>query len=158
MDISGSNQSATWSLQVFRNSEVTPLYESEQIFSTTSGGSGTQNLLVQLLYRNCCASGDVIRITNNTNANITDITSAAGSEMYGVHRISVPTNGTPVSVILSVSKIGPVTTARDAGYSELIIGSSVLSSFTYNAGNILSGTLTSNISNSDSVTLTIIEG
>jgi len=159
VEISGSNQSVTWSLQVFRNSEVTPLYESEQIFSTTSGGSGTEDLIIQTVYTNCCASGDVIRIMNNTNANITNIISSAGSSVYGIHRISVPSDGSSVSVTLFVDKTSPpITTARDAGYSELIIGSSVLSSFTYNAGNIISGSLTSNINKLDTVTVTIVEG
>ena len=158
MDISGSNQSATWSLQVFRNSELTPLYESEQIFSTTSGGSGTQDLLVQLVYRNCCVSSQVVRITNDTNSNVTDITSSAGLSVYGIHRISVPANGTPINVNLYINKITPPGFATDAGYTELIINSSVLSSFTYNAGAVLTGTLTSNINNSDSVTINILEG
>ena len=157
VEISGSNQSVTWSLQVFRNNEASPLYESEQIFSTTSGGSGTQNLLVQLVYKNCCASGDVVRVTNNTNSNITDITSSAGSDVYGRHTISVPSNGDPVNVIFSVSKTGPITTARETGTSKLIIGSSELSSFSFTAGGTLSGTLTSNITNGDSVTVTINE-
>jgi len=158
VEISGSSQSITWSLQVFRNSEVTPLYESEQIFSTTSGGSGTQDLIIQLVYSNCCNSGDIIRITNDTNANTTNIVSSAGSSVYGIHRISVPSDGSSVNVNLFVIKTSSPSTARDTGYTELIIGSSVLSSFNYNSGATLSGTLTSNISNSDSVTLNIVEG
>ena len=158
MDISGSNQSATWSLQVFRNSEVTPLYESEQIFSTTSGGSGTQDLSIQLVYSSTTVyTGDVITITNNTNANAINISSVGGQDTYWTYKISVPSDGTPVNVQFSISKITPVNYARANGLTSLIIGSSVLSQFGYNALSQLSGTLTSNINNGDTVTITITD-
>ena len=158
VEISGSGQSVTWSLQVFRNNEVSPLYESEQIFSTTSGGSGTQDLIIQLIYSNCCNSNDVIRITNNTNANVTNIISSIGSDVYGSHRISVPSDGSSVSVTLSVSKTSSPSTARDQGITTLNVGITELARFSYAQFATLSGTLTSNISNSDSITLTVLEG
>ena len=158
MDISGSNQSATWSLQVFRNSEITPLYESEQIFSTTSGGSGTQDLSIQLVYSSTTVyTGDIVRITNNTNANAINISSVGGQDTYWTYKISVPSDGTPVNVQFSISKINPVNYARATGLTSLIIGSSVLSQFGYNELDQLSGTLTSNINSGDTVTVTITD-
>jgi len=151
VNISGSN-SVTWSLQVFKNNDVSPLYESEQIFSSTSGGGGTILRKIFITY-NSTSTSNTIYVTNNTNANTVFIS----GNSTGNIGITIPNDGSTTSVTFSISKTATSTNASGDGQAELIIDSTTADSFTITLGDPLTGTLTGNISNASISSIVVDE-
>jgi hypothetical protein len=153
VEISGSNQSVTWSLQVFRNDEVSPLYESEQIFSTTSGGGIGEFRRITLQY-NTNNTSNVIKIENNTNANEVFIDGNTGR---GSILITVPQDGSSTQVIFLISKTSPDSIASGNGSAILTRDGIDVTSFSISQGGTLGGTLTANINNTNTVVISVNE-
>ena len=150
----GGGSYATWSLQVFKNNDSTPLYEDEYIF-TLGGGTTSRKIFI---YYTSITTNNVVRITNSTNANSTDITSSGGSTVIGSQFITVPNDGSTTSVTFTVSKISPDANADDATSVDLVIDSITADSFSVTLGNPLTGTLTGNMGNTSVVAININEG
>jgi len=153
VELVGTNQSATWALQVFRNNEVSPLYESEQIFST-DGPGGTILKRVLIDYTVSTSSSNIIEISNSTNANIVYI---AGT-FRGSILISILNDGSSTPVTFTINKIAPTPNASDAGRAQLTLDAIEVDGFRIEPGLPLSGNLTANISNTEVVELKIYEG
>jgi hypothetical protein len=150
----GGGSYTTWSLQVFKNNDSTPLYEDEYIF-TLGGGTAQRRIFI---YYTSITTNNVVRITNNTNTNSTDITSSGGSTVVGSQYITVPSDGSTTSVTFTISKISPDANADDATVVDLVIDSITTDSFNISIGNPLSGTLTGNMGNTSVVAININEG
>ena len=153
VDISGSNQSVTWSLQVFRNNDVSPLYESEQIFFT-GGPGGTISRKVRIDYTVSTSPSNIILISNSTNANTVSV---AGQSIGNIN-ISVPNDGSSTPVTFTISKTSPSPNASDSGIAELTLDGIGVDSFLITLGSPLSGDLTANINNANIIQLNISEG
>jgi hypothetical protein len=150
VELVGTNQSATWSFQVFKNDEVSPLYEAEQIFSTTDSSTVSRRVFINYY---SISPSSIINVTNNTNANTTNITGGSTGNMF----ITVPNNGTVASVTFNITKTTPSVTAVNSGGGELFINSTAVSAFPIDAGSPLTGSLTGNIDNDDTVRIDIYE-
>jgi hypothetical protein len=153
VEISGSNQSVTWSLQVFRNNEVSPLYESEQIFST-DGPGGTISRRVLIDYTVSTSTTNTILVSNSTNANTVSVSGQSRGSVF----ISVPNNGSSTPVTFTISKTAPTPDASDSGTAQLTLDAIEVDSFPITLNSPLSGNLTANINNTEVAELKIYEG
>jgi len=157
MDISGSNQSATWSLQVFRNSEITPLYESEQIFST-DGPGGTISKKVFVYYRTIDSIGTKVRVENNTNANAVEVEWDGGPDpVVGNFNITLPGDGSFAFVSFNIYKLPYPSNALESTPVALFIDGINVNQFIVPQSSTLSGTLTYYINKDNTITIYINE-
>jgi hypothetical protein len=152
VELQGTSQSATWSLQVFKNNEVTPLYESEQIFST-GGAGGTVSRRVLIDYTVSTSALNTILVSNSTNANTVSVSGQSRGSIF----ISVPGDGSSTLVTFTISKTAPTPNASESGIAELTLNATQVASFPITLGFPLSGNLTANINNTDGVQLKIFE-
>jgi hypothetical protein len=153
VELIGTSQSATWSLQVFRNNEVSPLYESEQIFST-DGPGGTISRRVLIDYTVSTSATNTILVQNSTNANTVSVSGQSRGSIF----ISIPNNGSSIPVTFTISKTAPTPNASDSGTAQLTLDAIEVDSFPITINSLLSGTLTANISNTEVAELKIYEG
>jgi hypothetical protein len=157
VEISGDNQSVTWALQVFRNSEVTPLYESEQIFST-GGAGGTISKKVSAYYYTTDSIGTKVRVENSTNLNATEVEWDGGPDPgEGNFNITLPGDESYISVSFNIFKLPFPSAADESGYAELFVNGIAVNSFPFNKSSTLSGTLTYNVNKNDTITIYIYE-
>jgi len=158
VDISGSNQSATWSLQVYKNGVL--LSENEQIFTTSGGGGGgggTVNISTTGSYTNI-SSNHQVRIGSSTNGSYTYITSIASSTEINYLTTTLPDDGSSTSVTFYIDKIYPSSTVAGTTDVELFInGGTAVDSYVKIVGQSLSGTLTGTINRYDTVEVRITE-
>ena len=156
VELSGSDQSATWSFQVFKNNDVSPLYESEYIYTTEGGGGGgsTVSRKVFIDYTVSTSPSNTIEVSNSTNSNTVSVAGQSKSSIF----ISVPSDGSPTSVTFTIDKTAPTPDASDSGTAELTLNAISVDSFPITLGSPLFGNLTANINNTDGIELNIFEG
>jgi hypothetical protein len=150
VEITGSN-SITWSLQVFKNNDVSPIYESEQIFSDTGGGGG--GIRKVFITYNSLSPSNTIRVTNSTNSNNVIIS----GNSTGNIGITLPGDGSATSVNFNIVKTAVNRSADSGGSAELYVNGFPIDSFSYNFGDSLTGTLTCSVINTDSIDITVDE-
>jgi hypothetical protein len=153
VELAGTNQSATWSLQVFRNNEASPLYESEQIFST-GGPGGTISRRVLIDYTVSTSATNTILVENSTNANTVSVSGQSRGSIF----ISIPNDGSSTPVTFTISKTAPTPDASDSGTAQLTLDAIEVDSFPITLNFPLSGNLTANINNTEVAELKIYEG
>jgi hypothetical protein len=105
MDISGSSQSATWSLQVFKNNDVSPLYESEYIFYTAAPSGTAGSLTASLDNSN---SGTAIFNVRFTGVDVTVLNvSSLGTTLNSTKANSTGPLGitVPTSLVVQIQKL-----------------------------------------------------
>jgi hypothetical protein len=158
VDISGSNQSTTWSLQLYKNGVL--LSENEQTFTTSGGGGGgggNVNISTTVGYTGAFF-GHIVRVGSSTNGSTVDITANGSTEVVNYLTTTLPDDGSSISVGFNIDKISPSSNVGDVTSVSLIVNSVQVDSYNRNIGQSLSGTLTGNINRYDTVKIEIIEG
>jgi hypothetical protein len=147
VELSGSSQSATWSLQVFKNNDISPLYESEYVFYTDAP-SGTAGSLTASL-----DNGNAATAIYNVRFTAVDITVLNVVSPLGVTNNTQTISAGPLGITIPTSLVVQIQKLNNSG---IVVNG--LTANIYINGVPQSGTFTRNNGNSLSSYTNIIGG